>query len=87
MSDYKKIVFDLPNGDQLVAEECPYNGAQIAIGIVYNGTWIQDLAVIESENNDGEYVEDKFNVYVYGSEYDECYTECFNIARVPSDAL
>lgn len=83
----QKIIIDLPDGDQLVAEECPHNGGQIAVGIVHDEVWIQDLAVIETDDNDGEYVKDKFNVYVYGSEYDECYTESFNIDRVPSDAL
>lgn len=83
----ERIVINLPNGDQLVAESCPYNGAQIAVGIVSDDVWIQDLAVIETANKHGQYTKDKFNVYVYGSEYDECYTECFDIDRVPSNAL
>ena len=83
----ERIVIKLPNGDSLVAETCPHAGGQIAVGIVHDGVWIQDLAVVETDNNNEEYVENKFNVYVYGSEYDECYTECFNIDRVPSDAI
>ena len=83
----ERITIKLPNGDNLVAEICPHDGGQIAVGIVHDDTWIQDLAVIETDNKDGEYVEDKFNVYVYGSEYDECDTECYSISRVPNDAL
>lgn len=82
-----KIIINLPNGDKLCAEECPHEGEQIAIGIIHDGVWIQDLAVVETDNKNGQYVEDKFNVYVYGSEYDECYTESFNIDRVPNSAL
>ena len=82
----QKIIIDLPNGDKLVAEECPHTGGQIAIGIMRDNMWIQDLAVVETEGTEN-YTEDKFNVYVYGSEYDECYTERFEINRVPSDAL
>ena len=77
----------LPNGDFLTAEECPYLGGQIAVGIVRDDIWVQDLAVIETANKDGTYVEDKFDVYVFGNEYDESYTECFEINRVPNNAL
>ena len=83
----EQLVIKLPNGDSLVAEVCPHEGGQIAVGIVHNGTWIQDLAVVETENDNGEYVEDKYNVYVYRNEYDECYTDRFNISRVPNNAL
>ena len=83
----QKIIIDLPNGDQLSAEICPHDGGQIAVGIVHDGLWIQDLAVVETNNKDGKYVEDEYNVYVYGNEYDESYTECFGVKRVPNDAL
>ena len=83
----QKIVIDLPNGDQLSAEVCPHDGGQIAVGIIHDGVWIQDLAVVETDNKDGKYVEDKYNIYVYGSEWDECYTECFNVDRKSSNAL
>lgn len=82
-----RIVINLPNGDSLVAEACPYNGGQIAIGIVRDEMWVQDLAVVETDNEDGKYVEDKYKVYVYGSEYDECFTDRFDINRTKSDAL
>ena len=88
MNQLNKITIDLPNGDQLVAEKCMHPGGQIAIGIVHDGRWIQDLAVVETKTEDNNpYVEDKFNVYVYENEYDECYTERFEINRIPSDAL
>ena len=83
----EKITIRLPNGDSLVAETCPYGGGQIAVGLIRDGTWFQDLAVIETANEDGEYIKDKFNVYVYTNEYDEGYTECFHINRVPDSAL
>ena len=83
----ERITIQLPNGDSLVAEVCPHEGGQIAVGIVRDDVWLQDLAVVETSEKDGKYIEDKFNVYVYGSEYDECYTECFEITRIPNDAL
>lgn len=83
----ERITIKLPNGDSLVAETCPHEGGQIAVGIMHDDIWIQDLAVIETDNKEGKYIKDKFNVYVYGNEYDECYTECFSVDRVPSDAL
>lgn len=82
------IMIKLPTGDSLVAEECPSDEGQIAVGIMRDDVWIQDLAVIEcSHDREGKYVEDKFNVYVYGNEYDENYTECFEVTRMPNDAL
>ena len=83
----ERIVVNLPNGDSLVAEVCPHDGGQIAVGIVHGDTWIQDLAVIETDNKDGKYVEDKYNVYVFGNEYDESYTECFGIDRCHDEAI
>ena len=82
-----KISIKLPNGDSLVAEICPYDGGQIAVGILHDDVWIQDLAVVETDSKDGKYIENKFNVYVFGNEYEEGYTECFGINRIPSDSL
>jgi len=87
MMKEERITIQLPNGDSLVAEVCPHEGGQIAVGIVKDNIWIQDLAVIETAEENDKYIEDKFNVYVYGSEYDEFYTEYFEISRVPNDAL
>lgn len=83
----QRIEINLPNGDILVAESCPYSGGQIAVGIIHDDVWIQDLAVVETANKDGKYAENKFTVYVYGSEYDECYTECFDIDRISESEL
>lgn len=84
----QKIILDLPNGDQLVAEEQLMETQMIAIGIVRNGVWIQDLATVETAYDENfDYVEDKFNVYTYGDEYSEDYTDKVTVNRVPNDAL
>lgn len=78
----QKIIIDLPNGDKLVAEEEPFDGGQIAIGIVNEaGAWIQDLVVVETKK------EDQYDVYVFGNENDESFTETFTVNRIPSDAI
>ena len=83
-----KIIIDLPNGDQMVAEKCEHAGGQIAIGIMHDGCWVQDLTVVETAIDEhSKYAEDKFNVYVFGNEYNEDYTECFEIDRTLSNAL
>ena len=90
MKDSTKIVLELPNGDKLVAEDGTFTGGdQIAVGIINKeGAWIQDLAVIETKCDDnGDYVPDKFNVYVFGDEDYTDYTDKFEINRIPSDAL
>jgi len=85
----QKFMIELPSGDYLVAEETPCHvGGQISIGIENKeGTWIQDLVVVESNFNGNEYVKDEFNTYVFGNEYDEGYTECFLIKRIPDKNL
>ena len=83
----QKILINLPNGDQLAAEECVYDGGQIAIGIVRDGSWVQDLVVVETKNDEGKYVEDKYDIYLYEDEYDECYTNKVEVNRAPSNAL
>ena len=60
----------------------------IAIGIVHDGVWIQDLALVETAYDENfEYVEDKFNIYTYEDEYSEDYTNKVTVNRIPSDAL
>lgn len=84
----QKIIINLPNGDQLVAEECVSDTAMIAIGVMHEGVWIQDLALVETAHDDKfEHVDDKFFVYTYGDEYSEDYTQKIEVNRVPSDAL
>lgn len=84
----QKIIIDLPNGDQLVAEECKGETSMIAIGIMRNGIWLQDLSLVETAYDENfDYVKDKFYVYAYTDEYSEDYTHKFEVNRVPSDAL
>ena len=89
MNENAKIILELQNGDKLVAEDCTFtDGGQIAVGIIHDDVWIQDLAVIETKCDDnGDYEPDKFNVYVYGNEYQEDFTDKYEINRVPSNAL
>ena len=89
MNKAQKIVIDLPSGDQLVAEECPYaDGPQIAVGIVRDGIWLQDLVLVESKlDEDFKPVDDKFSVYLYEDEDIEDYTCKTEISRVQDNAL
>ena len=80
LSIQNRIQIKLSNGDTLVAEECPAN--QIAIGVVdENGSWIQDLCVVETTENN------KYDIFLYEDEYDEGWTRKITIDRVPSNAL
>lgn len=82
-----KIVIQLPNGYQLVAERNtdPSYSREIFIGITDgNGVWWQDLAVVRNayeitDNLKTKWKDDEFEVLVYGKEDDEDYTESFNI--------
>lgn len=78
----EKIEIKLPNGDSLVAEKCPHEGGQIAVGIVHDGVWIQDLAVVETAKTNNTY-----GIYVYADEYSEGYTDKYYVKRVPDSAL
>ena len=81
-----KIAIPLPNGYQLVAERNtdPNYNREIFIGITDgNGVW-QDLAVVRNAyeiTNDfkTKWKDEEFEVLVYGKEYDDDYTESFNI--------
>ena len=79
-----KIIVNLPNGDSLVAEVC---AGSIGVGIMRDDDWIQDLVVVEASHKDGKYIEDKFDIYVYGNENEEEYTECFGVDRVHSNTI
>lgn len=83
----QKIIINLSNGDQLVAEDSTCDRGQISVGIMHDGVWIQDLVVVENQTNKEGQSEDKYDIYVFGDEYDEGYTECFEVDRIPSDAL
>lgn len=82
----KRIEIELPNGYKLVAEQNtdPNYSREMFIGIVdSSGVWHQDLAVVRSSYRiDGSkvvWLDDKFDVLVYGSENDEDFTEDFTI--------
>ena len=84
----QRIILNLPNGDQLVAEEEIMETQMIAIGIMRDGVWIQDLALVETAYDENfDYVEDKFNIYTYADEYSEDYTDKITVNRVPSNVL
>lgn len=82
------ISIPLPNGDELCAEANPdENYKEIFVYLKSNGMIHQDLAIVGADyvypDNDYKPVtlNDKFHIYVYGSEYDECYTESFEINK------
>lgn len=90
----KKIVIELPNGFQLVAEANPdeaYSN-EIFIGIIDgNGVWWQDLAVVRNAyeiiNNEIVWKDGKFDVLVYADENSEDYTHRFTIDQFRSGAI
>lgn len=82
-----RIVIPLANGFWLVAEQNPdpTYSHEIFVGVIdKNGVWHQDLAVIRNSYviDDWCHVvwqKDKFEVLVYGDEYNEDYTHEFKI--------
>lgn len=90
----QKIIIDLHNGTKLVAEEgcdSAYPN-EIYIGIMSDGdVFWQDLAVVrekyEISNGEPEYIEDKFEVFVFADEKSEDYTKKFEIERCSSNAI
>ena len=82
------ISIQLPNGDELCAEINPDKDyKEIFVYLKSNGIVHQDLAIVGADYEYPEneiapkIIDDKFHVYVYGSEYDECYTESFEINK------
>lgn len=90
----QKIVIDLHNGTKLVAEEgcdSAYPN-EIYIGIMSDDdVFWQDLAVVREKNaisnGEPEYIEDKFEVFVFADEKSEDYTKKFEIERCSSNAI
>lgn len=82
-----KIVIDLPNGYQLVAERNtdPNYRNEIFIGITDgNGVWWQDLAVVRNsyvidDDFRVHWKEDSFDILVYGDENNEDFTHDFSV--------
>ena len=82
------ISIPLPNGDELCAEANPDTSyKEIFVYLKSNSGVYQDLAIVgasyvyPNEESEPRIVNDKFRVYVYGSEYDEDYTESFEINK------
>lgn len=90
----QKIIIDLHNGTKLVAEgscDSSFPG-EIYIGILDESeVFWQDLAVVREKyaisNGEPEYIEDKFEVFVFADEKSEDYTKKFEIKRYPSNAI
>jgi len=87
-----KIKMPLPNGDSICAEINPDTEyKEIFVYLETKEGGLQDLAIVGAdytypEDASGPKVtNDKFHVYVYGSEYDECYTESFEIGKYKED--
>lgn len=81
-----RIEIELSGGYKLVAEQNtdPQYSREMFIGIVdSNGVWYQNLAVVRSsyryEDDKVVWNDKQFDVLVYGSEYDEDFTEDFTI--------
>ena len=86
MSDM--IVIPLPNGDELRAEVNPDKDyKEIFVYLKAKDGLEQDLAIVGADyvypenGTKPNVVDDKFHVYVYGKEFDECYTESFEINK------
>ena len=85
-----KIEIPLGNGCKLVAERnvADYD-REMFIGIVdENDSWLQDLAIVRSAYQNGDYGpiwdDNKFEVMVYAEPKSEDYTDCFEIEFDPA---
>ena len=76
----KRIRIPFGNGYELVAEPSENHECQIAIEIHKNGSFVQDLAVIEATCDDnGEVIGNLFDVFLYEDEKKEGYTSKHHI--------
>lgn len=82
----RRIEIKLANGYKLVAEQNtdPKYNRELYVGVVDpNGVWHQDLAIVRSSYRyDGDkvvWLDDQFDVLVYGSENNEDFTEDFTV--------
>lgn len=85
-NDNNRIVIDLPNGFQLVAERNtdPNFKNEIFIGITDgNGVWWQDLAIVrqayEIKQEETEWKDDEFDILVYSDKDNEDFTHDFTV--------
>ena len=87
----RKIAIDLPNGLQLVAERTATNYKnEIIIGILKDGVWHQDLAIVRNrythdENNGVRWIDNQFEILVYADENSEDYTNSFTVGTYQDD--
>lgn len=86
VNDNNRIVIDLPNGFQLVAERNtdPNFKNEIFIGITDgNGVWWQDLAIVrqayEITQEKTEWKDDEFDILVYSDKDNEDFTHDFTV--------
>ena len=86
----KHLEIKLPNGDKLVVEGSGDFYPEFYIGVVNkDDVWVQDLAIVKAKYEAGpaDVEEDKFEVLVYEDEYDEDFTQRFEINRYPGDEM
>ena len=77
----QRLEIDVGDGKKLVAEAYLDSGADcICVGIEKNGEWVQDLACIRQQYlEDGNTVDERYEVFVFEDEYDGDYTDKFVI--------
>lgn len=86
----ERLEIKLPNGDRLVVEGSGNFYPEFYIGIVNkDDVWIQDLAIVKAKYKveNAEVEEDQFEVLVYEDEYNEDYTQKFEINRYKGDEM
>ena len=81
-----KVSIQLPNGKEIVAEYCNYDGEhpEIAICIQENGIAVQDICLVRphcDENFDVDPNSDDVDCIVWSDEYNEDYTHKFVIPQ------
>lgn len=79
-----RLFIQLPNGKELVAEYCNFDGEhpEIAICIQENGIATQDICLVRPHfNKDLEIEGDDIDCIVWSDEYDEDYTHKFVIKQ------
>lgn len=88
----RSIIINLPNGLQLFAEQSadPNYKNEITLGIIKDGVWHQDLAIVRNryihdENNGVRWVDNQFEVLVYADENNEDYTDSFTVGIYQDD--
>lgn len=79
-----KLVINLPNGKQLVAEVYDYDGnhPEIDVYIAEDGLAVQDICIVRPHENDNDEREgNTIDCLVWSDEYSEDYTHKFVIKQ------